>query len=151
MKKNLILQPILKWAGGKRQLLSQIEKYFPKKMTAYYEPFIGGGAVLFHLQPKNAVINDYNKDLINCYVTIKENLEELILELKKYQDKNNSEDFYKIRAVDRTEGYNKWTNVQKTARMIYLNRTCYNGLFRLNSAGQYNSPFGGYKNPDICN
>ncbi|MBR6690655.1 MAG: Dam family site-specific DNA-(adenine-N6)-methyltransferase [Bacilli bacterium] len=151
MKKNLILQPILKWAGGKRQLLSQIEKYFPKKMTAYYEPFIGGGAVLFHLQPKNAVINDYNKDLINCYVTIKENLEELILELKKYQDKNNSEDFYKIRAVDRTEGYNKWTNVQKTARMIYLNRTCYNGLFRLNSAGQFNSPFGGYKNPVICN
>lgn len=151
MKKNLILQPILKWAGGKRQLLSQIEKYFPKKMTAYYEPFIGGGAVLFHLQPKNAVINDYNKDLINCYITIKENLEELILELKKYQDKNNSEDFYKIRAVDRTEEYNKWTNVQKTARMIYLNRTCYNGLFRLNSSGQFNSPFGGYKNPVICN
>lgn len=151
MKKNLILQPILKWAGGKRQLLSQIEKYFPKKMTAYYEPFIGGGAVLFHLQPKNAVINDYNKDLINCYITIKENLEELILELKQYQDKNNSEDFYKIRAVDRTEEYNKWTNVQKTARMIYLNRTCYNGLFRLNSSGQFNSPFGGYKNPVICN
>lgn len=151
MKKNLILQPILKWAGGKRQLLSQIEKYFPKKMTAYYEPFIGGGAVLFHLQPKNAVINDYNKDLINCYITIKENLEELILELKQYQDKNNSEDFYKIRAVDRTEEYNKWTNVQKTARMIYLNRTCYNGLFRLNSSGQFNSPFGGYKTPVICN
>ena len=78
-KRNLILQPVLKWAGGKRQLLPQLEKFFPKKnITAYYEPFIGGGAVLFHLQPKKAVINDYNEDLINLYRCIKDNLDELI-------------------------------------------------------------------------
>lgn len=154
-KQNLILQPVLKWAGGKRQLLPQIQsnidKYFPKKFTAYYEPFIGGGALLFHLQPKKAVINDYNEDLINLYRCIKENLDELIEKLKYYETKNDSESFYEIRGIDRTEEYKKWTPVEKAARLIYLNRTCYNGLFRMNSAGQFNSPYGSYKNPCICN
>ena len=150
-KQNLILQPVLKWAGGKRQLLAQLEKYFPDKFTKYYEPFIGGGAVLFHLQPKKAVINDYNEDLINLYKCIKDNLEELIDKLKYYETKNDSESFYKIRGIDRTEEYKKWTSVERAARLIYLNRTCYNGLFRMNSAGQFNSPYGFYKNPCICN
>ena len=151
-KQNLILQPVLKWAGGKRQLLPQLEKFFPKKnITSYYEPFIGGGAVLFHLQPKKAVINDYNEDLINLYRCIKENLDELIEKLKYYETKNDSESFYEIRGIDRTEEYKKWTLVEKAARLIYLNRTCYNGLFRMNSAGQFNSPYGSYKNPCICN
>ena len=151
-KQNLILQPVLKWAGGKRQLLPQLEKFFPKKnITAYYEPFIGGGAVLFHLQPKKAVINDYNEDLINLYRCIKDNLDELIEKLKYYETKNDSESFYEIRGIDRTEEYKKWTPVEKAARLIYLNRTCYNGLFRMNSAGQFNSPYGSYKNPCICN
>lgn len=148
---NLLVQPILKWAGGKRQLLVQMKPYFPKRYTSYYEPFIGGGAVLFDLQPKNAVINDYNADLINCYECIKENIEELIEKLKDYNTKNDSENFYKIRAIDRTEEYKKWNSVEKAARLIYLNRTCYNGLFRMNSSGQFNSPFGSYKNPSICN
>ena len=151
-KQNLVLQPVLKWAGGKRQLLPQLEKFFPKKnITSYYEPFIGGGAVLFHLQPKKAVINDYNEDLINLYRCIKDNLEELIEKLKYYETKNNSESFYEIRGIDRTEEYKKWSPVEKAARLIYLNRTCYNGLFRMNSAGQFNSPYGSYKNPCICN
>ena len=77
-KQNLLLQPVLKWAGGKRQLISQLEKFFPKNFTIYYEPFVGGGAVLFHLQPTKAVINDFNEDLINCYICIKENLKEII-------------------------------------------------------------------------
>ena len=149
--KNLLVQPILKWAGGKRQLLVQMKPYFPKKYTSYYEPFIGGGAVLFDLQPKKAIINDYNADLINCYKCIKENIEELIEKLKDYNTKNDSESFYKIRAIDRTEEYKNWTSVEKAARLIYLNRTCYNGLFRMNSSGQFNSPFGSYKNPAICN
>lgn len=150
-KYNLLVQPVLKWAGGKRQLLSQMEKYFPNKITSYYEPFIGGGAVLFHLQPKKAIINDYNDDLINCYICIKDNLEELIKKLKYYENKNDSDSYYKIRAIDRTDEYEKWSSVEKAARLIYLNRTCYNGLFRINSSGQFNSPFGSYKNPCICN
>ena len=151
-KQNLILQPVLKWAGGKRQLLPQLQDYFPKKKyTKYYEPFVGGGAVLFHLQPKKAVINDYNEDLINLYECIKNNLEELIEKLKYYEKKNDSDSYYEIRGVDRTDEYKKWTPVEKAARLIYLNRTCYNGLFRMNSAGQFNSPYGSYKNPCICN
>ena len=150
-KQNLLAQPILKWAGGKRQLITQMEKHFPKKITSYYEPFLGGGAVLFHLQPKTAVVNDYNEDLINCYICIKDNLEELIEKLKDYTNKNDAESYYEIRAIDRTKKYNKLSLVEKAARLIYLNRTCYNGLFRMNSSGQFNSPFGSYKNPCICN
>lgn len=150
-KQNLLLQPFLKWAGGKRQLIPKLEEYFPKKFSCYYEPFLGGGAVLFHLQPKKAVINDYNEDLINCYKCIKYNLEELIEKLKLYETKNDSESYYEIRSMDRTDDYQNWTPVEKAARLIYLNRTCYNGLFRMNSSGQFNSPFGSYKNPCICN
>ena len=150
--KNLLIQPFLKWAGGKRQLIPQMEKYLKSiKYTNYYEPFIGGGSILFYLQPNKAVIGDYNKDLIECYKCIKYNYDELIDKLKEYEDKNNEEDFYKIREVDRKEEYKKWTSVERAARLIYLNRTCYNGLFRLNSAGQFNTPFGKYKNPNICN
>jgi DNA adenine methylase len=149
--KNLLVQPFLKWAGGKRQLLPQIEKFFPQKFTNYYELFLGGGAVFLHLQPQKAVVNDFNEDLINCYKCIKSNFEELIEKLEYYETKNDSESYYEIRALDRKEEYKNWTMVEKAARLIYLNRTCYNGLFRLNSSGQFNSPFGSYKNPSICN
>lgn len=150
--KNLLIQPFLKWAGGKRQLIPQMEKYLKKiKYTSYYEPFIGGGSILFYLQPTKAIVNDYNKDLIECYKCIKENYDELIEKLEEYESKNNEEDFYKIREFDRKEEYKSWTSVERSARLIYLNRTCYNGLFRLNSSGQFNTPFGKYKNPNICN
>lgn len=150
--RNQMVQPILKWAGGKRQLIPQMEKYLKKiKYTSYYEPFIGGGSILFYLQPNKAVINDYNKDLIECYKAIKNNYDELITKLEYYETKNNEHDFYKIREVDRTDEYNNWNSIEKSARLIYLNRTCYNGLFRLNSSGQFNTPFGKYKNPNICN
>lgn len=150
-KQNIELQPVLKWAGGKRQLITQIEKFFPKEFTAYYEPFIGGGAVLFHLQPTKAVVNDFNEDLINCYQSIKNHINELIDELKFYENKNDPKSFYEIRAMDRGDEYKHWSAVKRAARLLYLNRTCYNGLFRMNSAGQFNSPFGFYKNPCICN
>ncbi len=148
-ERDLELAPILKWVGGKRQLMEEIIKYIPNEYNTYYEPFIGGGAVLFSLQPENAVINDINSELINVYRVIKNNLNELLEDLKKH--KNNEQYFYKIRGLDRTEEYNRLSNVEKASRIIFLNKTCYNGLYRVNSSGHFNAPFGKYKNPNIIN
>lgn len=151
MEKNIKLAPILKWVGGKKQLLSEITPLIPKKITTYVEPFIGGGAVLFNLQPKKAIINDLNKELINTYKVVKESPREL-LELLKIHNKNNCEDyFYEIRALDRTNNFKNMNNIEKAARVIYLNKTCFNGLYRVNKAGLFNSPYGKYKNPNIVN
>lgn len=149
--KNPLVSPILKWVGGKRQLLDVIIPLIPKYST-YYEPFVGGGAVLFSLQPKKAVINDSNGELINVYNIIKNNPEELINKLQEHK-KNNTEDyFYEIRALDRDKNtYEQLTDVDRAARVIYLNKTCYNGLFRVNNAGEFNTPWGRYKNPNIVN
>lgn len=149
MKKNKLIAPFLKWVGGKRQLMPAIKKLIPKNYTNYYEPFIGGGAVLFDLQPKNAVINDFNEELINVYQTIKENPEELISDLKTH--KNESDYFYNLRALDREDNFEDLSNIKKASRVIYLNKTCYNGLYRVNNSGEFNSPFGRYKNPNIVN
>lgn len=146
--KIVLAAPILKWVGGKRQLMDEIRQLVPKSYTTYYEPFIGGGAVLFELQPNKAVINDVNGELINLYNTIKDDVELLIEDLKKHE--NTSEYFYKIRELDRNrEAYDILTNVEKASRIVYLNKTCFNGLFRVNKAGEFNSPFGKYKNPNI--
>ena len=120
------LQPFLKWAGGKRQLLPEIRKYYPKKYNTYYEPFVGAGAVLFDLKPANAVINDTNKELINVYKVIKDSikLEELINDLKKY--KNDSDYYYEIRNLDREDTYKSLEDYKKASRFIYLNKTCFN-------------------------
>lgn len=150
MRKNKLVQPVLKWVGGKRQLLPEIEKYIPSTYKAYYEPFVGGGAVLFHLQPKTAVINDINGELINLYSIIKDDVEALITDLQRHR--NESDYFYEIRELDRKkEEYNRLSDVERASRVIYLNKTCYNGLFRVNRAGEFNSPFGSYKNPNIVN
>lgn len=150
MKYNNLVSPVLKWVGGKRQLMSEIKKYIPKKYSTYYEPFIGGGAVLFDIQPKKAVINDVNEELINLYTVIKNNVEELIVDLKHYD--NTESCFYETRELDRNEQlYNELTSIQRASRMHFLNKTCYNGLFRVNSSGQFNTPFGNYKNPNITN
>lgn len=149
MKKNRLVSPVLKWVGGKRQLIPEIEKYIPQ-YTKYYEPFVGGGAVLFHLQPKKAVINDLNSELMNVYEVIKSNVEELIEDLAKHQKVASY--FYDIREMDRDkEKYSKLSSIEKASRIIYLNKTCYNGLFRVNRAGEFNTPFGNYKNPNIVN
>ncbi len=147
--KNKIVQPVLKWAGGKRQLLSEIKKFIPNGIRTYYEPFLGGGAVLFSLQPKHAIVNDNNKELINMYHVIRENVDELIQDLHKHR--NESDYFYEIRELDRTPQYNNLNPVQRASRLIYLNKTCYNGLFRVNKNGEFNAPFGRYKNPNIVN
>jgi len=141
--------PFLKWAGGKRQLLGQIEEYLPKKFNKYIEPFVGGGALFFYLLPEEAVLIDTNEELVNTYLIIKNRVKELIKSLKKH--KNEKEYFYKVRNIDRNyKEYQKLSNVEKASRTIFLNRCCYNGLYRVNSKGQFNVPFGKYKNPKFC-
>ena len=124
-----VAKPFLKWVGGKTQLLDEISKYYPEKIEKYCEPFVGGGAVLFDVltkfQPKEVLINDINPELTNAYVQIKDNVNDLILA--------------------------KEDSVEKAALMIYLNKTCFNGLYRVNGKGLYNVPSGVYKNPSICN
>ncbi|MBK4729234.1 DNA adenine methylase [Oxynema sp. CENA135] len=160
MRKNPVLRPFLKWAGGKRQLLPEIIKHIPDRVLkkgTYYEPFLGAGAVFFALQPKRAVVSDTNSELINCYIAIRDSLEDLINKLgehqKQYQNcshyKLQEEYYYDTRKLDRTKKYLSLSSVEKAARIIYLNKTCYNGLFRVNSQGQFNVPFGRYKNPNI--
>lgn len=152
-KNNKLVAPVVKWVGGKRQLLSEIKKYTPNKFYTYFEPFVGGGAVLFELQPKQAVINDINRELVNLYSVIQNNVEELINKLSDSNlYSNTSECYYRIRELDREpKEYNKLTGIDKAARVLYLNKTCYNGLYRVNSMGEFNSPFGSYKNPNIVN
>jgi len=151
--KDFALKPFIKWAGGKRQLLPEIKKNLPENIHdyTYYEPFAGAGAVFFELQPKKAVINDSNEQLMITYKAIKEDVEGLIKLLKNHKELNSAEYYYKIRNLDRDlVQFNSLTNIEKAARMIYLNKTCYNGLYRVNSSGFFNVPFGKYKNPAVC-
>ncbi|MCL2722055.1 MAG: DNA adenine methylase [Treponema sp.] len=153
VKNNSLIKPYLKWAGGKRQLLAEIKKHLPKDINSYkyYEPFLGAGAVFFELQPNKAVINDSNEQLILTYNAIKENVDDLILILKKYQKKNSKDFYYEIRNMDRDPKiFAKLTSIEKAARLIFINKTCFNGLYRVNSQGLFNVPYGKYKNPSIC-
>ncbi|WP_078553387.1 DNA adenine methylase [Bacillus alkalicellulosilyticus] len=143
------VQPFLKWAGGKRQLLPVLAELAPAKFNRYFEPFVGAGAMLFHFQPKEAYINDINSELINVYATIRDDVDLLLEQLKQFH--NDEESYYEIRALDRTDAFVTLSNIERAARIIYLNKTCYNGLFRVNSKGQFNVPFGKYKNPNIVN
>jgi DNA adenine methylase len=146
---NVLAQPFLKWAGGKRQLLPVINEFIPK-FTQYYEPFIGAGAVLFALQPQKSVINDTNNELVNCYQVIRDSPEKLLELCQQHQTKNSKEYYYWLRSQDRTEDFELKTRVERAARIIYLNKTCFNGLFRVNSQGQFNVPYGNYANPTIA-
>ena len=150
MGKNVLISPVVKWVGGKRQLLDSIMPLVPRSYTTYCEPFFGGGAVLFSLQPKSAVINDANEDLICLYRTIRDNVEPLIESLQQHE--NTSDHYYEVRALDRDkEAYASMSDIERSSRLIFLNKTCYNGLFRVNSSGEFNTPFGSYKNPNIVN
>ncbi len=139
-------RPLLKWAGGKRQLLHQICKRLPSKIETYYEPFVGGGAVFFSLAAqgrfRRAVLSDQNEELIATYRAVKQDVEAVIRELKKMR--HSEEDYYEIRA------WKPRLLAKRAARMIYLNRTGYNGLYRVNRSGQFNVPFGRYVRPNIC-
>lgn len=163
---NKIAKPFLKWAGGKGQLLNQFNKLYPKdlsdgKITTYIEPFVGGGAVLFDILQKyeieNAVIIDLNKELINCYKCIKQDVLVLINQLEQIE-----KEFLPLSMERRTEYYlqvrEKYNSIrlngkydfEKAADLIFLNKTCFNGLYRVNGKGGFNVPFGKYKNPKIC-
>ncbi len=139
--------PIVKWVGGKRQLMFELLKNMPEDFNRYFEPFIGGGALFFELQPDNAYISDMNEELINLYQVVRDNVDELITDLQKHDI--SKEYFMEIRNIDRTEEYENWSDVKKASRFIYLNRTCFNGMYRVNSKGEFNVPFGHYKNPRI--
>ncbi len=139
--------PIVKWVGGKRQLMFELLKNMPKSCNRYFEPFIGGGALFFELQPENAYISDMNEELINLYSVVRDNAYELIEDLSKHEV--SKEYFLEIRNIDRTEKYSELSNIERASRFIYLNRTCFNGMYRVNSQGQFNVPFGHYKNPRI--
>lgn len=146
-----LARPIVKWAGGKKKLVPILQKHLPKEyknsLNFYYEPFLGAGAFFFALQPNKAIINDINTELINCYRVIKDSVDELIDELRKHEYEKNH--FYAIRDWDRNENYQEKTPVQRASRTIFLNKTCFNGLHRVNGQGQFNVPFGKYKNPLI--
>ena len=136
----------IKWVGGKKRVLPEIEKRLPQKFDRYFEPFVGGGALLFSLQNRNSYISDMNEELINTYLTIRDDLENLMKDLEKHQ--NSSEYFYEIRGLDRDlENYSQLSKVERASRFIYLNKSCFNGLYRVNLKGEFNTPFGKYKKP----
>lgn len=145
--KEPLVQPFLKWVGGKRQLLPVIRPLIPQ-FKCYFEPFVGGGAVFFNLQSSVALINDFNSELINCYRVIRNEPEELIEAANKHP--NTSEHYYSVREMDRSPKFGLLSSVERAARLLYLNKTCFNGLFRVNNQGQFNVPFGSYKNPTVA-
>lgn len=138
-------RPFLKWAGGKNRLIPQYQPYFPKSFNTYYEPFLGGGAVFFHLRPQSAVLTDINPDLINAYCCVRDKVESVILLLQEHQQQHSNEYYYYMRSLTPK------IEIERAARFIYLNRTCFNGLYRENSQGEFNVPIGKYQNPQICN
>ena len=139
----------MKWVGGKRQLLTIIQQNLPHNYNHYYEPFVGGGAVVFGLTPENAIINDYNAELINLYVIVRDHPNELIAELENGTYVNTPETYYAIRSWDHREDFQQLDPIKIAARTLYLNHTCFNGLFRVNARGFFNTPFGRYNNPRI--
>ncbi|MDE6789275.1 MAG: DNA adenine methylase [Ruminococcus sp.] len=145
------VSPVLKWAGGKTHLLGQLTSLMPnEEITTYCEPFLGGGAMLFSIQPGVAYVNDINAGLMNVYNVIKHFPEALIAELSGYE--NTAEFYYQIRGLDRdAEQFAALSAVKQAARFIYLDKTCFNGLYRENRQGQFNVSYGKYKNPDFVN
>jgi DNA adenine methylase len=144
---NIKPKPFVKWAGGKRQLVNELLKNKPTHHNRYFEPFVGGGALFFEIAPDKAYISDVNADLINTYKVIKNHVDKLITDLKKHKYKEDY--FYELRNLDRRETFQQLSPVERASRFIYLNKTCFNGLYRVNSQGFYNVPFGFYKNPKI--
>ncbi len=142
-----MIKPVVKWAGGKGQLLNKIHELLPKQFNHYYEPFVGGGALLFSLQPNHAFINDVNEELLSVYMCLqdKDLLEKLIDLLEIHQKNHSKEYFYHIRSLDRLDAYTNISTVEKAARMIYLNKAGFNGMYRVNNKGYFNVPIGNKK------
>lgn len=149
-------RPFLKWAGSKTQLLQKYEPLFPATFKNYIEPFVGGGSVFLFLHAKGrlrgrVILNDSNEELINCYYVVQKHVEELIQKLWEHDAKKMDKKYYDgIRDLDRDGSIKRMTRVERAARTIFLNRTCYNGLYRVNALGQFNVPYGKHKNPRVC-
>ncbi|MCS6814106.1 MAG: DNA adenine methylase [Cyanobacteria bacterium] len=141
---GVVPRPFLKWAGGKGKLIEQYSPYFPKRYRTYYEPFLGGGAIFFHLRPSRAVLMDINPELVNVYCCIRDSVEAVIALLQRHQQRHNRDYYYHLRSTQLDDP------IERAARLIYLNKTCFNGLYRENSKGEFNVPMGSYKNPAIC-
>jgi DNA adenine methylase len=137
-------RPFLKWAGGKGQLIPQYSQFFPQEFDTYYEPFLGGGAVFFHLQPRRSVLMDINPELVNVYTCVRDRVEDLISLLEVHQEQHCETHYYRVRSNPSDHP------LERAARFIYLNKTCFNGLYRENSKGPFNVPMGRYKNPRVC-
>lgn len=151
--------PLIKWAGGKRKFAVQITNLLGNQYNNYYEPFVGGAAILLHMEAHDAVCYDINPELINLYNVVKTSPKKLISELEKYEaahqnatENKREEIYYKVRTLDRDkEKFAKLSRIQKAARFMYLNKTCYNGLWRVNRNGENNVPYGKYAEPNILN
>lgn len=138
-------KPFVKWAGGKRSIIDKLINLVPEDFKTYYEPFVGGGAMLYELQPKKAVINDYNTELMNVYECIKDEnkFANMCSELNKHETNHSEEYYYEIRDLDRDrKKFNKLADYKRAARTIYLNKACFNGLYRVNSKNEFNVPSG---------
>lgn len=145
------MQPFTKWTGGKRQLLPMLREKMPEHYHRYFEPFVGAGALFFDQLPKNAIINDFNAELINCYHQIKGNPSDLIALLTEHQAQNSKEYYLNLRSFDRDERLSNLTETARAARILYMLRVDFNGLYRVNRNNQFNVPYGKYKNPKIVN
>jgi len=152
---SITLKPFLKWVGGKGRVISQLEKYFPSEYGSYFEPFVGGGAVYFDIEAKIATINDINKSLVGAYINIRDHVDLLIKELTDLQQRYYSLDedkqkqmFYEIR--DEYNDIRDKSSLKKSALLIFLNKTCFNGMYRENRSGKFNVPFGKHQKPTIC-
>jgi DNA adenine methylase len=137
-------RPFLKWAGGKSQLIQQYIPHFPQAFQTYYEPFLGGGAIFFHLLPRRAMLTDINPALVNVYECVRDRVEELITALQEHERSHCLEHYYQTRST------HTGSDLERAARLIYLNKTCFNGLYRENARGEFNVPMGKYKNPAVC-
>ncbi len=137
-------KPIVKWAGGKRQLINELLSYMPKEYNAYFEPFVGGGALLFTLMPDVATINDVNEELLAVYECLasEENYQLMLKDLDEHEKQHSEEHYYEVREIDRTLDFSKLPIWKRAARTIYLNKSCFNGLYRVNKEGYFNVPFG---------
>jgi DNA adenine methylase len=153
MVNRVVPHPILKWAGGKTQVLQELSDNSPLEFKTYYEPFLGGGAFFFHLYRKglvkNAVVADLNKELIALYRIVRDDVDDLISELASGKYTNDRRTFYNIRTEFNRVKLDDEGSVEQAARLLFLNRTCFNGLYRVNSRGEFNVPFGRYKNPKL--
>ncbi len=155
LEKKIVAKPFVKWVGGKRGLVSQLLPLIPKNFNNYFEPFVGGGALFFELfnlgllRDKQIFIFDKNEELINSYIIVKNSPEKLLKGLKEFQTNHSKEFYYEVREWDRKDDFKNLDEVLRAARFIYLNKTCFNGLYRVNKKGYFNVPIGRYKEPKI--